>query len=137
MQLLKIRLKKINKEKYQEPAPNRKTLSFLCWKRKQATPSAMACSGLDVGISAHYHVSPFEFFPKGPGLYDVEKQHVMTLAASLVGVAGSPPMPHAATSPLSEEPLTCSFELAHLYWFAMCFKSSHSRKKITWMENSM
>lgn len=46
----------------------------------------MVCNSLDFGVSAYYHVSAFAFSPKGAGLCDVEKQHVMTLAASLVGL---------------------------------------------------
>lgn len=76
-------------------------------------PSAVVYASLDVGVSANYHISPFATFPKGAGLCDVEKQRVLTSAASSVGLAGSPVchMLCAATSPLSAESLTRWFEL--------------------------
>lgn len=74
-------------------------------------PSAVVYASLDVGVSANYHISPFATFPKGA--CDVEKQRVLTSAASSVGLAGSPVshMLCAATSPLSAEALTRWFEL--------------------------
>lgn len=61
-----------------------KTSFFFFWKKTM--PSAIVCSCLDDGISAHYHFSPFALSPRGAGLCDVVEQRAMTLAGSLVGL---------------------------------------------------